>query len=84
MEDNSYISLSLEKYNELYYKAKIYDELVSKCENKDLTECIEKAIYKFKKYVYGDSFECGEVGKYFAEGFEKGLKEEMREKNESN
>lgn len=27
MEDNSYVSLSLEKYNELYDKAKKYDEL---------------------------------------------------------
>lgn len=27
MEDNSYVSLSLEKYNELYDKAKKFDEL---------------------------------------------------------
>ena len=30
MEDNSYVSLSLEKYNELYDKAKTFDELTEK------------------------------------------------------
>jgi hypothetical protein len=35
MDDNSYVSLTLEKYNELYDKAKKYDELNSNsCEFK--------------------------------------------------
>lgn len=31
MEDTSYVSLSIERYNKLYDKAKEYDELVKTC-----------------------------------------------------
>lgn len=34
MEDTSYVSLSLQKYNELYDKAKAYDELTKPSEEK--------------------------------------------------
>lgn len=34
MEDNSYVSLSLEKYNELYDKAKKYDSLLNEYRDK--------------------------------------------------
>ena len=39
MEDNSYVNLSLQKYNELYDKAKKYDELTNELGDK-ITECI--------------------------------------------
>lgn len=41
MEDNSYVSLSIEKYNELYDKAKKFDELSEK-----LTDVISENINK--------------------------------------
>lgn len=45
MEDNSYVSLSLEKYNELYDKAKKYDEMQF--------EKVKKGMFDlFKDYGY--------------------------------
>ena len=41
MEDNSYVNLSLEKYNKLYDKAKKFDELSEK-----LTEEVRENINK--------------------------------------
>ena len=43
MEDNSYVNLSLEKYNELYDKAKKYDEL-SKTYGDKISETINTII----------------------------------------
>ena len=43
MEDNSYVSLSLEKYNELYDKAKKFDELTKEFGDK-LSETINTII----------------------------------------
>ena len=43
MEDNSYVNLSLEKYNELYDKAKKYDELSKQFGDK-LSESINTII----------------------------------------
>ena len=46
MEDNSYVNLSLEKYNELYDKAKKYDELKERYK-----EPIEKTLDRILKNI---------------------------------
>lgn len=46
MEDTSYVNLSLQKYNELYDKAKKYDELISALGDK-ITESISTILDKF-------------------------------------
>lgn len=48
MEDNSYVSLSLEKYNELYDKAKKFDELTEQFGDK-LSETINTMIENINK-----------------------------------
>lgn len=60
MEDNSYVSLSLEKYNELYDKAKKFDELTGKFGN-ELEETISSMIDNINKTFYGLNKDTGEV-----------------------
>lgn len=48
MEDNSYVNLSLEKYNELYDKAKKFDELSEKFADK-ISKSIDTIIDNFNK-----------------------------------
>lgn len=84
MEDNSYVNLSLEKYNELYDKAKKFDELSEK-----LTDEIRKNINKIfdgisetlttdneeetedTEFKLGDRVRLVELGSY-TKGFNKG------------
>lgn len=62
-EDTSYVSLSLAKYNELYEKAKKYDELrtsEAKCNTEEAnnTENIERIeIKKITKEEMGEIFD---------------------------
>lgn len=48
MDDNSYVNLSLQKYNELYDKAKKFDELIEKFGN-ELSETISTMIDNINK-----------------------------------
>lgn len=50
MEDNSYVSLSLEKYNELYDKAKKFDEITEKMTD-DFKEVLDKALEAFQSLI---------------------------------
>lgn len=50
MEDNSYVSLSLEEYNELYDKAKMYDEITEKLTN-IIKSSIDEIWEKFKELM---------------------------------
>lgn len=52
MEDTSYVSLSLEKYNELYDKAKAYDEMQAEEGAKAMTDFL-KDIASAAKVVVG-------------------------------
>lgn len=56
MEDNSYVSLSLEKYNELYDKAKKYDELVKTYGDK-VAESVGKLVDSIDKMLSIDEEE---------------------------
>lgn len=54
MEDNSYVNLSLEKYNELYDKAKKFDELSEKFGD-ELKETISTMIENINKIFATDN-----------------------------
>lgn len=56
MEDNSYVSLSLKKYNELYDKAKRFDELTEKFGD-DLSKAINDIIENFNNIFNNDEKE---------------------------
>ena len=60
MEDNSYVSLSLQKYNELYDKAKKYDELTKELRDK-ITESINTILDNFNKMFTTDEEHSGET-----------------------
>ena len=60
MEDTSYVNLSLQKYNELYDKAKKFDELTKECGDK-ISESIDKVIDKFNKMFTSDEEHSGET-----------------------
>lgn len=56
MEDNSYVNLSLQKYNELYDKAKKYDELTKELGDK-ISESISTIVDNFNKMFTTDDKE---------------------------
>lgn len=60
MEDNSYVSLSLQKYNELYDKAKKYDELTKELGDK-ISESISTIVDNFNKMFTTDEEHSGET-----------------------
>lgn len=60
MEDTSYVNLSLQKYNELYDKAKKYDELTKESGDK-ITESINTIIDNFNKMFTSDEEHSGET-----------------------
>lgn len=53
MEDNSYVNLSLEKYNELYDKAKKFDELSKELGDK-ISKSIDTIVDNFNKMFTSD------------------------------
>lgn len=53
MEDNSYVNLSLQKYNELYDKAKKFDEL-SKEPGDKISKSIDTIVDNFNKMFTSD------------------------------
>lgn len=53
MEDNSYVSLSLQKYNELYDKAKKFDELSKELGDK-ISKSIDTIVDNFNKMFTSD------------------------------
>ena len=53
MEDTSYVNLSLQKYNELYDKAKKYDELTKELSDK-VTKSISTIMDGFDKMFTSD------------------------------
>lgn len=60
MEDNSYVNLSLEKYNELYDKAKKFDELSKELSDK-IGESINTIVDNFNKMFTTDEEHSGET-----------------------
>lgn len=60
MEDTSYVNLSLQKYNELYDKAKKYDELTKELGDK-ITESINTIVDNFNKMFTSDEKHSGET-----------------------
>ena len=60
MEDTSYVNLSLQKYNELYDKAKKYDELTKELGDK-ITESINTILDNFNKMFTSDEEHSGET-----------------------
>lgn len=56
MEDNSYVSLSLKKYNELYDKAKRFDKLTEEFGD-DLSKAINDIIKNFNNIFNNDEKE---------------------------
>ena len=60
MEDNSYVSLSLEKYNELYDKAKKFDELTEQFGDK-LSETINTIIDNVNEMFTSNEEHSGET-----------------------
>lgn len=83
MNDNSYVSLSLEKYNELYEKAKKFDELTEECKGKvsERFDAILKNIFekdieqeeKNQEFYIGQRVEIKSLGQY-----SKGTIKELR------
>lgn len=64
MEDNSYVSLSLEKYNELYDKAKNYDEISEKMTD-DLKNMINKMCEVVARLANEESAATEEENSYY-------------------
>lgn len=62
MEDTSYVNLSLKKYNELYDKAKKYDELTKELGDK-ISESINKVVDEFNKMFTNNEEETTEEPK---------------------
>ena len=60
MEDNSYVSLSLQKYNELYDKAKKFDELTEQFGDK-LSETINTIIDNVNEMFTSNEEHSGET-----------------------
>lgn len=60
MEDNSYVSLSLEKYNELYDKAKKFDELSKQFGDK-ISETIDTIIDNVNNMFTSNEEHSGET-----------------------
>ena len=60
MEDTSYVSLSLEKYNELYDKAKNYDQLTEKLTD-EVSENIRKIFDGINEMIAADEEHSGET-----------------------
>ena len=60
MEDTSYVNLSLQKYNELYDKAKKYDELTKELGDK-ISESISTIVDNFNKMFTTDEEHSGET-----------------------
>ena len=58
MNDNSYVSLSLEKYNELYEKSKKFDELVKEFGD-EISDTIQTLINDINKLFEERNFENG-------------------------
>lgn len=71
MEDNSYVSLSLQKYNELYDKAKKFDELTEKFGD-ELSETINTMIKNINEIFTNDKEE--HTGETTVEPVEEELK----------